>query len=86
MPERLLERIIKASSNEGDLVLDPFGGTGTTAFVAKQLNRHYIIMDVSETYFEVISKRLDDLINGIRKDTIELAERATLFNQKTLSD
>lgn len=63
MPECLLERIIKASSDEGDLVLDPFGGTGTTAFVAKQLKRHYITMDISETYFEVINSRLNDLFN-----------------------
>ena len=63
MPERLLERIIKASSNEEDLVLDPFGGTGTTAFVSKQLKRHYITMDISEIYFEVINSRLNDLFN-----------------------
>lgn len=61
MPERLLERIIKTSSNEGDLVLDPFGGTGTTAFVAKQLKRHYITIEISQTYFEVINNRLNDL-------------------------
>ena len=39
-PISLLERIIKASSNEGDVVLDPFSGTFTTCFVAKELNRH----------------------------------------------
>jgi len=86
MPERLLERIIKASSNEGDLVLDPFGGTGTTAFVAKQLKRHYITMDISETYFEVISKRLNDLIYGSKKDTVELAKQGNSINQETLFD
>ncbi|HXK88149.1 MAG TPA: site-specific DNA-methyltransferase, partial [Phycisphaerae bacterium] len=42
MPERLLGRIIRACSNEGDLVLDPFGGTGTTLVVAKKLRRQYI--------------------------------------------
>jgi len=63
MPERLLERIIKTSSNEGDLVLDPFGGTGTTAFVAKQLKRHYITIEISETYFKAINDRLNDLFN-----------------------
>ena len=80
MPERLLERIIKASSNEGDLVLDPFGGTGTTAFVAKQLKRHYITMDISETYFEVINNRLSDLIDVMKKDKIESPKE--LFDQE----
>ncbi|MEW6619589.1 MAG: site-specific DNA-methyltransferase [bacterium] len=47
MPEDLLELIIKTSSNEGDLVLDPFGGTGTTAAVAKRLKRNYITMEIS---------------------------------------
>ncbi|MFN3264362.1 MAG: DNA-methyltransferase, partial [Aquificaceae bacterium] len=42
MPEALLERVILASSNPGDIVLDPFGGTGTTAVVAKRLGRNFI--------------------------------------------
>ena len=58
MPEALLERIIKASSNEGDLVLDPFGGTGTTAAVAKKLNRNFITIELSPTYFNIIKERL----------------------------
>jgi len=62
MPESLLGRIIKASSNEGDLVLDPFGGTGTTAAVAKKLNRNYLTMDIPKTYYDVISKRLSGQI------------------------
>ena len=41
-PEALLERIIKACSNVGDIVLDPFSGSGTTCYVAKRLNRNYI--------------------------------------------
>jgi len=86
MPERLLERIIRASSNEENLVLDPFGGTGTTAFVAKQFNRHYITIDISDTYFEVISKRLNDLMDGGKKDTVELVKQDNLFNQETLFD
>ena len=58
MPEKLLERIIKASSNEDDIVLDPFGGTGTTASVAKKLKRNFITMDISKKYFKVMSERL----------------------------
>ncbi|HPD19303.1 MAG TPA: site-specific DNA-methyltransferase, partial [Candidatus Goldiibacteriota bacterium] len=50
MPENLLELIIKTSSNNGNLVLDPFGGTGTTAAVAKKLKRNFITMEISKSY------------------------------------
>jgi len=59
MPESLLERIISVSSNEGDTVLDPFGGTGTTAAVAKKLKRHFVTMEISEEYYDLILKRLN---------------------------
>ncbi|MBI2995863.1 MAG: site-specific DNA-methyltransferase [Candidatus Melainabacteria bacterium] len=58
MPESLLERIIQVSSDVGDLILDPFGGTGTTPLVAKRLNRHYLAIESSETYYNLILKRL----------------------------
>ena len=60
-PEALLKRIIKACSNKNDIVLDCFGGGGTTASVAAQLNRQFIIGDVSPVAVRVISKRLNDL-------------------------
>jgi len=41
-PEALLERIIKTSSNENDIILDPFMGSGTTCLVAKKLNRYFV--------------------------------------------
>lgn len=47
-PEALLERIIKASSNEGDLVCDFFGGSGTTAAVAEKLGRRWITCDIGK--------------------------------------
>jgi DNA modification methylase len=59
MPESLLELIIKASSKTNDLVFDPFGGTGTTAVVAKKLNRKYITIEKSEVYYRIIIKRLN---------------------------
>jgi site-specific DNA-methyltransferase (adenine-specific) len=49
-PEALLERIIKASSNPGELILDPFGGSFTTCAVAKALKRHSISMDINIDY------------------------------------
>lgn len=60
MPEKLLERIILASSKKGDIVLDPFGGTGTTAIVARRLNRNFIIIEISETYYKEIKRRLKE--------------------------
>lgn len=57
-PEALLERIIKASSNEGELVLDPFCGSGTTCVVAKRLGRRYIGIDSSKGAFNIAYKRL----------------------------
>lgn len=57
-PTSLLERIIKASSNEGDVVLDIFSGTFTTSFVAKQLNRKSIGLELQEKYLQIGLRRL----------------------------
>lgn len=57
-PEKLLAKIILASSNVGDVVLDPFLGSGTTSVVAKKLDRHYIGIEVDETYCSYAEKRL----------------------------
>lgn len=56
-PESLLERIIKASSNEGDVVLDPFSGSFTTSAVAVKLGRIAIGIDINEEYFEMGLRR-----------------------------
>jgi len=58
-PIVLLERIIKASSNEGDVVLDPFSGTFTTSFVAKQLKRKSIGIEIQEDYVKIGLRRLN---------------------------
>lgn len=58
-PIVLLERIIKASSNKNDLVLDPFSGTFTTSFVAKQLGRRSIGIELQEDYVKIGLRRLD---------------------------
>jgi site-specific DNA-methyltransferase (adenine-specific)/modification methylase len=57
-PEKLLELIIKASSNENDIVLDPFFGTGTTGIAAQQLNRKWIGIEKNEQYILVAKERL----------------------------
>ena len=62
-PEKLLERIIKASSNEGDIVADFYCGSGTTAVVAKKLNRNFIVCDMQEKAIEITNKRLNEINN-----------------------
>lgn len=57
-PEALLERIIKASSNLGDVVLDPFAGTFTTCAVAQRLGRKTIGIEMQSEYFEIALRRL----------------------------
>jgi DNA modification methylase len=59
-PEALLERIIKASSNAGDLVLDPFCGCGTAVVVAQKLNRRWIGIDITHLAITLIKHRLRD--------------------------
>jgi site-specific DNA-methyltransferase (adenine-specific) len=59
-PEALLERILQASSEEGDLVLDPFCGCGTTVQVAQRLNRRWIGIDITHLAITLIKKRLAD--------------------------
>jgi site-specific DNA-methyltransferase (adenine-specific) len=58
-PEKLLAKIILASSKSGDLVFDPFNGSGTTTVVAKKLARHYLGVEVDETYCCLAAKRLE---------------------------
>lgn len=82
-PEALLYRILLASSNPGDIVLDPFSGTGTTAAVAKRLGRHYIGIEREASYIEPSRQRLAAIEPA--KDDAELYGRyATRRNQPRL--
>ena len=60
-PLALLERIIKASSNKDDIILDPFCGSGTTLVAAKKLDRNYIGIDKSKEACAVSTQRIDDM-------------------------
>lgn len=60
-PECLIERIIVASSDKGDVILDPFMGSGTTCFVAKKLRRKFIGIEKEEKYYTIANKRVDSL-------------------------
>jgi modification methylase len=66
-PEELLKRVILSSSSEGDLVLDPFSGSGTTCAVAKKLNRKSVGIEKEEKYIKIIKNRLE----GIDKDNFK---------------
>jgi DNA modification methylase len=62
-PEALLERVIQSSSNEGDVVLDPFCGCGTTIAAAQKLHRRWIGIDIAEPAIQVIKKRFNNRFN-----------------------
>jgi DNA modification methylase len=64
MPEQLLGRIIRACSHENDVVLDPFGGSGTTLAVAKKLNRRFVGFELSRDYVKKIKERLSSVQPG----------------------
>jgi site-specific DNA-methyltransferase (adenine-specific) len=76
-PEALLERIIKASSNEGDVILDPFCGCGTTVQVAQRLNRRWIGIDITHLAIGLIKKRLLDAFGPEIKNTYEVIGEPT---------
>ncbi|MDD5142221.1 site-specific DNA-methyltransferase [Methanoregula sp.] len=63
-PEELVERALKLFSYEGDIILDPFNGTGTTCVAAKRFNRKYIGIDVSQKYCTIAEKRLKEIFPG----------------------
>lgn len=70
-PETLLERIIKASSNEGSIVLDCFCGSGTTAAVAEKLGRRWIVADLNKGAIQTTIKRVQKIIDQKNGDLID---------------
>lgn len=58
-PEYLLERIVLASTSEGEIILDPFCGSGTTGVAALRYDRKFIGIDQEETYLEISRRRLE---------------------------
>ncbi len=76
-PEALLERILRASSNEGDVVLDPFCGCGTTIQVAQKLNRRWIGIDITHLAIGLIKTRLDDAYGPEIRQTYEVIGEPT---------
>lgn len=92
-PEALLERIIKASSNKGDIILDAYCGCGTTIAVAERLERNWIGIDITYQSISLILKRLEDSfgknvldkieLNGIPKDMESAQALATKPDDRT---
>jgi site-specific DNA-methyltransferase (adenine-specific) len=84
-PQLLLERIIKASSNEGDIVLDPFCGCGTALVAAQKLNRRWIGIDITHLAITLMRNRLRDSFPGIQFEVIgepvDLASARALARQ-----
>ena len=84
-PASLLERIIKASSNEGDLVCDFFGGSGTTAAVAEKLGRSWITCDIGKPASLVMRKRfIDQEVNPFLYQSIGDYQKEAFHNNKKL--
>jgi site-specific DNA-methyltransferase (adenine-specific) len=80
-PVALLERIIKASSNPGDVVLDPFSGTFTTSFVAKNLGRKSIGIDIQEDYIKIGLRRLG-LATEYKGESLTKEEKSTIIKHR----
>lgn len=73
-PEALLQRILLSTSNPGDLILDPFCGTGTTAAVAKRLGRNFITIDREQEYVCVARNRVDQIIPALSQEGVALVD------------
>jgi site-specific DNA-methyltransferase (adenine-specific) len=90
-PEALLYRVILSASNPGDVVLDPFFGSGTTGAVAKRLHRNWIGLEREEKYIQIAQKRIDSIqplpldsqtfnVEGKRKSAPRVAFSSLLEN------
>ena len=84
-PEALLERIIKASSNEGDLILDPFCGCGTAIAVAHRLNRRWIGIDITYLAIALMKNRLTDAFGDQVKFKV-IGEPVSVPDARTLAE
>ncbi len=68
-PSAVINRLILAGTNEGDLILDPFSGTGTTAVVAEQHKRKWIMIEKEDEYNRIAQKRVDELFSELFEDS-----------------
>lgn len=85
-PEELIERVIRVGTNKGEIVLDPFIGSGTTARVAKDLDRKYVGYDTEKGYLDIANERLNFPENRKkRKQSKDIRGNYWYMDNKTLS-
>jgi site-specific DNA-methyltransferase (adenine-specific) len=77
-PETLLDRILRAATNAGDLVLDPFSGSGTTGVVAARLGRRFVGFEMDEDYIKLAARRMED-------ELMKLAQQPNLIFGKPVT-
>jgi site-specific DNA-methyltransferase (adenine-specific) len=82
-PEKLLAKIILASSNEGDVVFDPFAGVGTAGIVAKKLKRNFVMVEIDEEYCLYAQKRLQ---KAEKNQTIQGYSDGVFWERNALKD
>ena len=71
-PAKLIERLVRASSNKGDLILDPFAGSGSTVIAATVLDRRYITIEKDENYHAIVKKRIHQHHNPLSNFIVDL--------------
>lgn len=82
-PEELVRKLVLASSNEGDWVLDPFSGSGTTPVVAEQLNRHWLACDLDPQYNQWAIERIEN-VRRMTKDEWIAHDRKTVERRESI--
>ena len=82
-PEELLRKFVLASSNKGDLVIDPFSGSGTTVVVAEQLNRHWMGCDLDAQYNQWAIDRLENVRRMSKEEWIAI-DRKTAERRESI--
>jgi site-specific DNA-methyltransferase (adenine-specific) len=76
LPLRLVRRAIVASSREGDLIFDPFCGSGTTGVAAKELGRFFVGVEKEEEYAELAERRIGAAVRGgVLRELLEIGSR-----------
>ena len=83
-PEELLKRIILSSTNENNLVLDPFCGSGTTGVICKKYNRKFVGIDKEKNFLEIAKKRIENTEQNIEHITFSSVKQKKLRLQDTL--
>jgi modification methylase len=79
-PEALLERVVRSTTRPGDVVLDPFAGSGTTGAVAQRLGRRWIMVEREATYCDVIALRVGSVLpneSAVASDDLRAQQRSS---------